>query len=780
MLDPIPRAVLFIFIPFTFNNTNSFFSTKSMFGFNKKKHRPNIRLKRDEDEDAKPSVQHPPQPNIKNKPKKSKSKKSDKSDHDHSKESMPKLSFDDEMKAEADFKVKKSSISRKLVREREREKSKQIKDVLVVDELKEDEEFIVMDDMDLDGEPDNSTHKSLPNPVSHVIPDAHAIHKARKKRELARMQQESEHSYIPVKDRNFNHDKVYKSNNSRLIREEDDSGDERIDMKVHTEEDNVDEIHIEDEKDEEFLQWEKEQMKKGSLINTGTELVSNNQAYTEKPKGTKLAANDYIPKYILPEISIDAISNEITGELNSLRSLTGESERDLESSERAMETCEQNISKYEQQVAGLSSAFQFYQETKCFINDYSKLLSLKIESIEQVENDIYSLFQKRCNDAREIRRSQQQRLSVQVGVIKGHSDNRYMQTYDVPNHCPHSDEEVEQEFVEKYNEIVDKSEAVMTDVRTEYSEITFVKQQFEKWKHQQGESYRNAYITQCLPLVFSPLIRLEMLGWNPIQPSCPNFEEYSWFLSLMTYGTTEGHDPSKNDPDTNLIPIIINKVLLPKVTKLIKCCWDPFSTQQTMRLVSFLKLLFEDYVIPNKKSPEMENLIKGIQHEIEQLIIHEAFLPFTADRSSNTDSKIERFLSFQYIKCIKILKNILLWEEVLPTDLVFKLSVDSLLNRHIVAFLQTSPNYLENVEKIDMVIKTLPVAWFEKSDKLLSQLNSFATYLASLVQTIERKQTQCANDADKKLHKTAMRRVMSMLLRINAMDLVRKAATNNS
>ena len=86
---------------------------------------------------------------------------------------------------------------------------------------------------------------------------------------------------------------------------------------------------------------------------------------------------------------------------------------------------------------------------------------------------------------------------------------------------------------------------------------------------------------------------------------------------------------------------------------------------------------------------------------------------------------------------------------------------------------------MDNVEKIDMIIKTFPVSWFEKSDKLLPQLVSFATYLASLVQIIERRQGQCSTDSDRKLHKTAIRKVMSMLLRINAMDLVRKAATGH-
>ena len=751
-----------------------------MFGFNKKKHRPNIRVRREDDDEGKTTTPTPP-PSTKSHSKKSKSKKSDKSDRDSSKEKMPKLSFDDEIKAEVDFKVKKSSISRKLAREREREKSKKIKSDQPSDAFNDDD-FIVMDDMELDGEA-NEPEVEYRESVSSrskvpAIPDAHAIHKARKKRELARRQQESADSYIPVHNRRTQNDDVYKRDNSRFIREDDDSGDERIDMKVHTEEDDVEGINLEEEKDEEFLQWEKEQMKKGASINTGTEISDNKNAYTEKPP-ERMSANDYIPKFTLPNISIEAISNELCGELNSLKSVVAESERDLESTNRALDNSEQNITKYEQQVGELSQAFEFYQETKCFINDYSKLLSLKIDSIEQVENDIYALFQKRCDDGRNLRRSVQQRLAIQVGVIKGQPDTRYNQQTVVPRECPDSDEEVEQEFVEKYNSIVDRSESVMTDVRDEYSEITFVKQQFEKWKFQQGESYRNAYITQCLPLVFSPLLRLEMLGWNPIQPSCPNFEEYSWFLCLMTYGYREGQDPSTDDPDTNLIPIIVNKVLLPKVTKLVECCWDPFSSQQTKRLTELLVLLFEDYVPKKKKSTEKDKLIQAIQHQIEQLIIHEAFLPFTAERSSNPDSKVEQFLTFQYLKCIKILKNILLWEGVLSPDIVFKLAVDSLLNRHIVAFLQTSQNYMDNVEKIDMIIKTFPVSWFERSDKLLPQLVSFATYLASLVQIIERRQSQCSTDTDRKLHKTAIRKVMSMLLRINAMDLVRKAATNS-
>ena len=92
-----------------------------MFGFNKKKQRANIRhRKKDEEDKREPSPVAPA--NSKPKERAPKAPK-------EPKETKPtKLSFDDDINTESDFKVKKSSISRKLAREREREKSKKIKD----------------------------------------------------------------------------------------------------------------------------------------------------------------------------------------------------------------------------------------------------------------------------------------------------------------------------------------------------------------------------------------------------------------------------------------------------------------------------------------------------------------------------------------------------------------------------------------------------------------------------------------------------------------------------
>ena len=226
-----------------------------MFGFNKKKHRSNIRIKREDEDDETETVTV--------KPKKSKTSKKNKED----KSKVAKLSFDDEINnSEIDFKVKKSSISRKLAREREREKSKKIKSDQ--ENEKDLEKFQIIDDLDgieVEDNLEDAPHPfSVPTAPVTTIPDAYAIHQARKKREEARKTNE----YIPV-----NRDKVYKANKSRLIREDDNDDDEDedvvIEMKVHTEEDEDNHITLHDGfKDEAVVKWEEEQIKKGSSVKT--------------------------------------------------------------------------------------------------------------------------------------------------------------------------------------------------------------------------------------------------------------------------------------------------------------------------------------------------------------------------------------------------------------------------------------------------------------------------------------------------------------------------------
>lgn len=69
-------------------------------------------------------------------------------------------------------------------------------------------------------------------------------------------------------------------------------------------------------------------------------------------------------------------------------------------------------------------------------------------------------------------------------------------------------------FVE---ELFNESEHLLDDVSDEFAQCKKVKKIFEQWKSQQTESYTDAFIEICLPKVFSPLIRREMIDWKPFE-----------------------------------------------------------------------------------------------------------------------------------------------------------------------------------------------------------------------------------------------------------------------
>lgn len=103
---------------------------------------------------------------------------------------------------------------------------------------------------------------------------------------------------------------------------------------------------------------------------------------------------------------------------------------------------------------------------------------------------------------------------------------------------------------------------------------------------------------------------------------CENFEYMLWFESLLFYGFDEQTALQKGDGDNGLLPSIVEKVILSKLTgrksanagkrnlvwlengKRDELCvlpvlaeqvWDPLSRSQTARLVEFLHRLRKGY-----------------------------------------------------------------------------------------------------------------------------------------------------------------------------------------
>lgn len=75
-------------------------------------------------------------------------------------------------------------------------------------------------------------------------------------------------------------------------------------------------------------------------------------------------------------------------------------------------------------------------------------------------------------------------------------------------------------FIERcysLDRILRDAHTVFEDVVDEFSSLVKIKERFEEWKMKYPEAYREAYIGLCLPKLFNPLIRLQLLGLNPLE-----------------------------------------------------------------------------------------------------------------------------------------------------------------------------------------------------------------------------------------------------------------------
>ena len=373
------------------------------------------------------------------------------------------LSFDDEAADEGEvFKVRKSKESRRLAKkiEQERKKKEKIggeaeanKNDGSLDQGQDDtdEKLAALraelnqitregDDADADDDIESVGSGSVKEPVTNSnirtdfsIPDAATIHAARKRREMARQEQD----YIPLDDT-----KKYEgqfASKGRLVREDendvsDDEGEEgpitfsvarktgfpALDRRREVEaalanqelEEKSDEEEAED--DEELKLWEDEQIRKG------VKGVSAPLVQTELPQTTEMTNSLYQPQYAEDQssvfqitqqpytygvgyanvhtngnqtygltmtsnslqtrhaVTVDMICDKMKQQLSTLQEVHRGHQMDKEKATSQLETAQGSIKKLERQGRNAEQRFTFFQEMRGYVRDLLECLNHKV------------------------------------------------------------------------------------------------------------------------------------------------------------------------------------------------------------------------------------------------------------------------------------------------------------------------------------------------------------------------------------------------------------------
>ncbi|XP_077361282.1 PAX3- and PAX7-binding protein 1 [Festucalex cinctus] len=328
-------------------------------------------------------------------------------------------------------------------------------------------------------------------------------------------------------------------------------------------------------------------------------------------------------------------------------------------------------------------------------------------------------------------------------------------------------------FNMEHDRISRECKKVFEDVVEDFHSLDSIKSQFEVWRRDYAECYKDAYIGLCLPKLFSPLVQLQLITWNPLDVQCANFEYMLWFETLLFYGFEETSTLQKGDSDIGLLPAIVEKVVLTKLTVLVEQVWDPLSNSQTARLVGFIRRLMKGYPTAlHGDNQYTRELLKTVVLRVRRTLDEDVFQPlYPKNLLENKNGGPYLFYQRQFWTCLKLLRNILQWDGIISTSCLKDLALDSTLNRYIVSALQTTDASEDNVQKSQKVVDCLPLQWFNglKGQQTLPQLEPLCRYLVHLANSLHRSSLG-ASDVERRVIKDHVKEIVKMLVYMKAVD----------
>ncbi|XP_076833901.1 intron Large complex component GCFC2 isoform X2 [Brachyhypopomus gauderio] len=493
--------------------------------------------------------------------------------------------------------------------------------------------------------------------------------------------------------------------------------------------------------------WEEQQIRKG---------VKKHQMHSKgdfKPLRQKKMLN--LPES-LPAVSIDIIKKRITGKLESLKEVHRAREAELRRMKSDMESAQSCLSSLENHSA--DEQLHFFRRMSVFSQNLLECLSEKMPSINAMELDMHSLYidqaEALLSQRREVVQEESTRLQRltysadtnsnggALGMTEMAKDSEVLEEdcESVPADCQPTAEQ-EAELQHKGADILKRSQEIFADVQEDFSDVQKILNYFEEWRYSFPESYTNAYISLCLPKLLAPLIRHQLIGWNPLKAEGEDFEVLPWYSAVEKFCHGQGYEESDNADHKTLLAII-EKTVLPKIHGFVELVWDPLSLQQSQCLTSLCNRIQEDYsVFDGERCKQVKVFMEAVIHKLRSAVDNDVFIPlYPKTYLDDKNSPQFQFQNQQFWSAVKLLGNMALWDGLVDQDILKELMLDKLLNRYLMMILlnESNPKYI--IHRYKKVTDCFPKSWFLDltTGSSLPQLQSFVKHLMQTVQILSK------------------------------------------
>ncbi|KAF7726524.1 hypothetical protein EC973_008655 [Apophysomyces ossiformis] len=393
------------------------------------------------------------------------------------------------------------------------------------------------------------------------IPDAHTIHAAKKKRDLLRKNLkviDQEDDFISLDD---------KSEHSRLVREEDEIGDdgeaeyeqyvgERLTLnksaaqKLEKERrqgvrELIEEAQDEfDEESEDMERWENDLIKHGGVKAGPKQTERDPYAPPPNYKPAIIPEQATLPSLTDVLQKLELASNDLTHRMQQYEAQYTQSQSKIDELKISQAAVGKEIERG-------SKRYDYFQELTTYVNDLGELLDVKFPLLEELEREAHDIISARHG--------------IAVKPQSGSDDERMGEA----NHTDGNERSTSLDMSTPWEEQLDairtqKLHELFSDVSDEYKDIQVVKEKFEAWKIMYNDDYKKAYGSLSLPGAFEFYVRCELVAWDPfLEPI--EFETMHWHTVLVQYGVTEDH----GDIDGELLNKVVEKVMVKKIKSMV-------------------------------------------------------------------------------------------------------------------------------------------------------------------------------------------------------------------
>lgn len=139
------------------------------------------------------------------------------------------------------------------------------------------------------------------------------------------------------------------------------------------------------------------------------------------------------------------------------------------------------------------------------------------------------------------------------------------------------------------NRLLASARAILSDVRAEEfkNPSLGLGKWFGEWRERYEDGYTGAWGGLGLVGAWEFWVRLEIVGWNPIEDSRPTMDSFVWYSALYEYSRPPTEDDEQElGPDGDLVSAMISTALVPRLCKIVEGgAFDPYSSRSLRRMV---------------------------------------------------------------------------------------------------------------------------------------------------------------------------------------------------